>query len=361
MTDLPPIQDDSDLPPLGRDPLREDGRRGKPVSFYLAIFLGLLLLVSAGLNLVLVAVSFVGSATSGLGGLDDSAYDIVSVAGDLDSEARVLRIPIQGAIAEQSSPLIGGAGGSVSSVERALHFAARNESIKGILLDINSPGGGVTASDQIYQLLTDFRHEHPGKPIVALFGDLAASGGYYVAMAADYIVAHPTTTTGSIGVIMSQYNVAEAAEAIGVREVAIVSGPNKNLLSPFHGVDEGQRAILQSIVDDLYDRFVDVVDQGRQELDLAQVRRLADGRVYSARQALDEKLVDEVGYQAAAVAKLRELCDESSIHVVEQRKQPSFTDLLMGASAQSPLEGLVGSALSSAMSPSFLYWWPGAR
>ncbi|MCA8941517.1 MAG: signal peptide peptidase SppA [Planctomycetes bacterium] len=341
-------------------------RESKPVSFYLAIFLALLLFVSGGLNLLLLVVSAFDTAAGGFGGYSeegDGMYEIVAVGGDADAKDRILRVPIVGAIAESSAPLIGAAGGTVSQVKRALATAARDDSIRGILFDVNSPGGGVTDSDELHRLITQFRLQHK-KPVVALFGDVAASGGYYMSAACDYIMARPTTITGSIGVIMQTFNVAELAKRYGVRQVTIVSEhtPHKDLLSMMKEVDPEERAILTSIVEEMYERFVKIVDEGRPALDRDAVRRLADGRIYSAQQALDNGLVDSIGSLDDAYDRLEKLCGLDSARVVEQRRRPTLGDVLFGARAQpGGLERAANDLLGSVSGPRFLYYWTGAR
>jgi protease-4 len=257
-------------------------REGRPVSFYLAVFLALLLFISGGLNVILLLVA-VGTATSGLTGYseaDDAAYEMVAVGGDVDARSRILRIPVQGAISEAASPVIGARGGTVSELARALRAAAQDSSIVAVLLDIDSPGGGVTDSDELHRLVTTFRAKH-GKPVLALLGDIAASGGYYLAVASDRIMARSTSITGSIGVIMQSWNFAEAADKLGIDQTTITSDstPYKDMMSPMRPLRDDERNILRSIVEEFYQRFVDVVDAGRAQLDRAQVQRLADGRI----------------------------------------------------------------------------------
>jgi protease-4 len=358
----------SQVPPPDAYPedLEPAPRSGRSTSFYIAIFLGLLLLLSAGLNLLLLVVSVVGTATSGLAGIDGddpTMYEVRSVGGDAEAQDRLLLVRVDGAIAEAASPVLGAEGGTVSQVKRSLRLAARNEAIRGVLLDINSPGGGVTDSDLIYREIRDFRDE-TGKKVVALFGDLAASGGYYIAAAADSIYARRTSMTGSIGVIMSNLNFAGAAEKFGIRQEIILSErtPYKDILSPFRPMRDDERAIMTSIVDDMYDRFVEVVDAGRPLLDREQVITLADGRVYSALQAVDNGLVDGIRTRDEAFDELRRLCGLESAQWVEQRRRPTFIDLLTGAAARAagPSDGLE-QLLGRATGPRLLYWWSGAR
>lgn len=357
--------------PTPRLPYRADQlpRDGKPVSFYLAIFLALLLFVSGGLNLLLLFVSALGSAAGDLTGSSysdagDGMYEIVRVSGDANATDRLLRVPVSGPIAEAQTPVLGAAGGTVSQIRRALRTAARDDSIKGVLLDINSPGGGVTDSDEIWRIIQKFRTEHE-KPVLALFGDIAASGGYYIAAACDEIVCRPTSITGSIGVIMQNFNIAEAADNLGIKQETIISEdtPYKDILSMFRPMKPEERAILGSIVDELYERFVKVVAGGRPALEYDRVRELADGRVYSAQQALNVGLVDAVEDLDAAIARLEALCDISSSSVVEQRRRPSFSELLLGARGpRTPsIERAAASLLTATSGPRFLYFWAGAR
>jgi protease-4 len=162
-----------------------------------------------------------------------------------------------------------------------------------VVIEINSPGGGVTASDEMHQSILDFR-ENTSKPVVVSMGDTAASGGYYIATAADRIVANETTLTGSLGVIIPLNNFAEAAEKYGIRQVVIKSGKYKDMGSAFREMRPDEREIFQSIVNQEYAEFVDVISEGR-GIPEERVREIADGRVYSGSQARDLGLVDSFG------------------------------------------------------------------
>ncbi|HEX5051069.1 MAG TPA: hypothetical protein VFZ65_04800, partial [Planctomycetota bacterium] len=151
-------------------------RESRGVAFFVAIFLGILLVASAGLNVLLVLLSVGSLAGGGLGGEADGVYDEVHVAGERGGQTKILQVAIRGAIAESQSPVLGAPGGTVSQVRRALRQAAEDD-VRGVLLFIDSPGGGVTDSDVIYQMVRRFRREQPKKPVLALFGDMAASGG----------------------------------------------------------------------------------------------------------------------------------------------------------------------------------------
>ena len=358
-------------PPVPQ-PARPTAREARPVSFYLAIFLTLLLLISGALNLLLLFLSALGSAAGGLSGYveEEAGYRMVTVGGDQQAEARVLRIPISGAIAEAASPLIGAGGGTVSQVRRALRAAASDASIKAVLLDIDSPGGGVTDSDEIYRLVKEFRTEHQ-RPVLALFGDMAASGGYYIAVAADSIMSRPTSITGSIGVIVNSFEVAGLMDKIGVEPVVVVSPstPYKDMLSPFRPMKPEERAILVSIVEDMYQRFVQVVDEGRPNLSREEVQQLASGRVYSAPQALQAGLIDSIGSIDDAYAHLAKQLAVPAVQVIEQKRVPGLLDMLLGVGVRAAhgdraapsAEAALAEMLKGGLGPKLLYFWPGGR
>ncbi|HZC68836.1 MAG TPA: signal peptide peptidase SppA [Nitrospirales bacterium] len=202
-----------------------------------------------------------------------------------------------------------------------------NPSVKAVVLRIDSPGGGVVPSQEIHKEVLKARTEGRLK-VVSSMGNLAASGGYYIAAATDKIVANPGTLTGSIGVIMELANVQGLLEKVGVQSVVIKSGRYKDLASPFRAMSEEDRALLQSVLDDVHDQFIQAVATGR-ALKVEQVRPLADGRIFTGRQARTAKLVDELGDLQDAIklaARLVGIAGEP--RVVEPRKRFSLRDLL---------------------------------
>lgn len=164
---------------------------------------------------------------------------------------------------------------------------------QGILLYVDSPGGAVYQSDELYLKLMEYKR-NTNRPIWAYFASEACSGGYYIAMAADKIYANRNCWTGSIGVIVSLVNCKELYDKLGIREIDITSGRNKAMGSSGLDLTEEQSDILQGLVNEAYDQFVDIVKEGR-GMDEAVVRKLADGRIYSAQQAKDNLLIDEIG------------------------------------------------------------------
>lgn len=202
-----------------------------------------------------------------------------------------------------------------------------NPSVKAIVLRIDSPGGGVVASQEIYSEVLKTRADGRVK-VVTSMGNLAASGGYYIAAATDRIVANPGTLTGSIGVIMELANVQGLLEKVGVQSVVIKSGTHKDLASPFRAMSAADRAILQTVLDDVHDQFIQAVAAGR-AMKIEQVRDLADGRVFTGRQAKTARLVDELGDLQDAIrlaGKMVGIAGEP--RVVETHKRFSLRDLL---------------------------------
>lgn len=194
---------------------------------------------------------------------------------------------------------------------RRIEQLAETKGVKAIVLDINSPGGSVGAVQEIYSRIQRVKKEKK-IPFVALFGDVSASGGYYLGAACDQIVAHPGTITGSIGVIFSVSNMEGLFQKIGYKADPIKSGKHKDIGSPARSMTVEERQILQSLIDDAYGQFVQAVADGR-KLPVETVKPLADGRIYSGQQALDNKLVDALGDSHDAImlaAKLGGIKDE---------------------------------------------------
>jgi len=203
-------------------------------------------------------------------------------------------------------------------VERHL----QNPTVRAFLIRINSPGGGVAASQEIYEELLKVRRH--GKPVVASMGSLAASGGYYVASAADRILANPGTITGSIGVIMQIPNVGELLQKIGIRAVVIKSGAYKDLASATRDLTPDERRILQSVLDDVHDQFIQAVAEGR-KMERGRVEQLADGRIFSGRQAQELGLVDELGSLQDALTRAGALAGIPGPPTVIRIEKPRFS------------------------------------
>jgi protease-4 len=210
-----------------------------------------------------------------------------------------------------------------------------SSSVKAIVLRIDSPGGGVVPSQEIHDAVQRVRSKHK-KTVVASMGTVAASGGYYIAAAADRIIANPGTLTGSIGVIMELVNLEGLLKKVGVEGIVVKSGHYKDIGSPFRKIGPDDRRILQSVMDDVHNQFIEAVAEGR-SLDVAAVRKLADGRIFTGRQAVDAKLVDELGDLDDAVRIAADLVGiEGEPTLVEPKKRFSIKEII-----ESRMQGLL--------------------
>ena len=203
------------------------------------------------------------------------------------------------------------------STVRQLKRYARDESIPAIVLQINTPGGTAAVAEEIYRQVEDVRRE--GKKVVASMGPMAASGGYYVACAADTIMANPSTLTGSIGVQMRLPSTEELFRKIGVEFRVIKSGPHKDIGSPYRPMTKEEKRILQAVIDDSYEQFLEVVMEGRQ-MSREEVLAVADGRIFTGRQAQQMNMVDELGtYDEAIIMAARMVGIEGEPHLIRER------------------------------------------
>ena len=281
---------------------------------------------------------------------------------------KILVIGINGEITSrwQSSGFFAPSRSLVADVVAQLDLARRDEDVKAVLLRINSPGGSVTASDQIHREIVAFK-EATGIPVVAALTDTAASGGYYVAMAADEVVAHPTTVTGSIGVIMQFTNVEGLFELAGLQQEVIKTGAHKDMGSAYRRLTDDERAIFQGILDEMESQFIDVIDAGRPELSRAQIEAVADGRVFTAQQALELGLVDRIGYLDDALDRCRERAGLRDANITTYRLGWWPAANVYGANGPVPapeasdsLDGALRTAVQ-ALAPEpgarFLYLW----
>lgn len=260
----------------------------------------------------------------------------------------VLMVKLSGMITEEddSSGWVVDPASSQAAL-RKIHSAKDNPDIAGILLYVNSGGGGITASDVLWKSLKDFKAADTNRVVVVLMGSVAASGAYYIATAADAIVANPTTLTGSIGVILNSFNVQELAGKIGLKSVTIKSGGNKDILSPFAELTPEQQRMLQDMVDAMHSRFVSIVAEGR-GLEEGRVRAIADGRILLAQEALDNGLVDTIGYLDDAKAEFEKRFGVMPVFVEDAEKIPLLkffqSPTFWGACAASAVRELSGTA-----------------
>jgi protease-4 len=273
---------------------------------------------------------------------------------------KVLLLELAGVLAEEpiftleSRPAVA----LLARVREELEKAAEDDQVKALVLRINSPGGTVTASDILYHEIKRFKDRRK-VPVVASILDVGASGGYYVALAADRIVAHPTTVTGSIGVLMLTVNSSGLLEKIGVSADYITSGPRKDMGSPFRALTPEERAIFQDVIDRLYARFVGLIVRERR-LDEARVRSFADGRIYTAPEALSLGLVDRIGYLEEAIALAKEAAGTPDAKVVTYHRPRQYRATIYSG-GEAPAFRPTASDLARLVTsgPRFLYlWWP---
>jgi protease-4 len=281
---------------------------------------------------------------------------------DGEGRAKVLVVDVSGVISDTPTKRAFGLieeESTVARIQSELKKADDDSRVKAIVLRINSPGGGVTASDEIYGELVRFKKEH-NVPVVAALGDLAASGGYYVACSADTIVAHPTTVTGSIGVIMMGLNLEGLLAKIGVRNQTYKAGEHKDILSPFRGATPEERRIIQSILDGLHARFIGIVRESRTRLDVARLGELTDGRIFDAPQALEAGLIDGIGdlHQAIDVAKAAAGLEQARVVMYNRADEvrENVYSAAQGQPAQVNLMPIDVGALAGS-GPRFMYLW----
>ena len=272
---------------------------------------------------------------------------------------KVAIIDINGMIMNaRTSGLLGSGENPMALFRERLDAAADDPSVKAVVLRINSPGGAVTASDIMYQEVIHFRRE-THKPVVACMMDVAASGAYYIAMGCDRVYAHPSTVTGSIGVIMSLYNATGLFAKLGINSDPIKSGPNKDIGNPGRPMTAEERAILQSMVDNFYGQFVHVVAEGRQ-MPEDQVRRLADGRVYTGADAKKAGLVDEIGYLEDAIRDAMAQASIKDASIIAYDRGEGYRGSIYSALPRIPSEIKVQfdlPGLTSQGGAAFMYLW----
>ena len=237
------------------------------------------------------------------------------------------------------------------NIVRQLSDYRYNPGVRGIILRIDSPGGAVAPAQEIYNEIMKLRAEH--KTVYASMGTVAASGGYYIACAADYVLANPGTLTGSIAAVMAFSNVEELTNKIGVKPVVIKSGKYKDVGSPMRTMKPEEQKLLQNVVDDVHQQFVQAVAKGR-GLPVSQVSEIADGRIMTGQQALKLKLIDEVGGLEKTIDLLaKKIGVAGRPKVIEEKEKTPFFDWLL----QSSFSGGLAKTLMPAPFPRLQYIW----
>ncbi len=354
----PPFMPPPGYPPIAYPPFMRPPpppRRGGVLRTLVLILLILGLLVSVIVNIALIAGSDGGGRTQ----------QLTLASGD--SSQTIAVVPLEGLIMEREK----------TRFAQLLERAENDKDVKAVVIRINTPGGDVTASDEIYQRILKFKSKKPGVPVVVSMGGMATSGGYYAACAGDHLFAEETTLTGNIGVLMPSYNISKLMEKYGVEDKTIVStgATYKTAGSMTAPENEKDRAYLQGIADSMFARFKQVVVTGRGSYLKGSIDTIADGRVYLADEALSSGLVDEKGDQDDAVSYAAKKANLSRPHVVKFQEAPSLFDLLSSES-RSALSSPQGSGgghfnvsginvnidpetIDRLRSPRLLYLWGG--
>ncbi len=339
-------------------------RRGP--SYWISVILAVLLVCSILFNVVMVLMvcTFAGMA-GGLSDKDNQNFSEQSVMGDEKSKNKILEIPIVGVLMDQDE-VTHSRDNIITRVHSELQAARKDEAVKGVLLVVNSPGGGITASDILWNEIKTFRKEKK-VPIVAFCKDVTASGGYYVASYSDYIYAYQTSLVGNIGVIAEFVNVEDLFKKIGVQMTIIKSytldgkESNKDIGSPFRAMRPGEKKIFQSIINEMWGRFVDVVAEGRKgRLTRDEVARLADGTIYTGKGALEKKLIDAVGQKEEAFQKAKELAKIQDARLVKYKWKYNPLQELFSSKFSSKTSIQVMPELNEYLtrrSPRLMYLW----
>ena len=309
---------------------------------------------------IVVTLFSYSCAVINLGPQIESLEEVVVEEGSGDE--KILLIDIDGPISNRPKKTLVGfqsETGMVDRIREILKKAENDKKIKGILLRINSPGGTVTSSDIIYHEIKSFKERYNVKVYVSVV-DVAASGGYYIAMAGDSIMAHPTSLVGSIGVLALKINLEGLMGKVGVEWEVVKSSEKKDFMSPFRPLTKEERALFQETIDSYYNRFVDVVVLNRSRLDARAVKILADGRVYNARQALEKYLVDSIGYLQDIVKLAKKELNQPGLKVVTYGRPREYKSNYYSSMGSVPKINLINLDMGfdwNQISPQFLFLW----
>lgn len=278
--------------------------------------------------------------------------------------AKILLVDLSGVLQDESVSFSLGAPPPrvplLARVREELEKAEKDDGVRAVIVKINSPGGTITASDILYREIVEFKARRK-IPVTAVIMDVGASGGYYVALAADAIVVHPTSVTGSLGVVMLTVNAQGLMEKIGVAPLAIKSGPMKDAGSPFRPLTQPELQVFQGVIDDMYGRFVRLIAESR-KIPEERVRSLADGRIYTAQQALALGLVDRIAYLDDVIGTTKKALGLDEARVVTYHRPREYRATIYSEAATVPGSGGALGQLTGFLGgpgPRFMYlWWP---
>jgi protease-4 len=280
-----------------------------------------------------------------------------------EGNAKILVIDVSGVLSSSSSGWTDKSS-LPARVKEELIKAAEDKAIKALVLRINTPGGTVTASDILHHEITLFK-EKRNIPVVSSILDLGTSGGYYVAVAGDKILAQPSSVTGSMGVIMLTLNASGLLEKVGIEAQAVTSGPRKDMGSPFRAMTPEEHLIFQDVIDSFYGQFLNVIYQGRPQLSKDRIRTLADGRIYTAPQALKHGLIDRIGYLDDAIELAKQEAGLDTARVVMYHRPGGYHPTIYSKLSKNTvnLESLAQfhpdsfTTLLGGGTPKFMYLW----
>ena len=290
----------------------------------------------------------------------DSLEEVIIEEGS--GPGKILLVDIDGPISNRPKKTLAGfqsETGMVDRIREVLKKADKDKNVKGILLRINSPGGTVTSSDIIYHEIKSFKERNKIKVYVSVV-DVAASGGYYVAMAGDTIMMHPTSLTGSIGVLALKLNLEGLMGKVGVEWEVVKSAEKKDFMSPFRPLTKEERKLFQETINRYYERFVDIVVLNRRQLDTNAVKVLADGRVYNAHQALENHLVDSIGYLQDLVELMKKELNQPNLQVITYGRPSEYKSNYYSSLGSMPKINLINLDMGfdwNQISPQFLFLW----
>jgi protease-4 len=329
---------------------RDTNRGGRGVLIALSIIFGIVL-SCAIIPLGSMAILFgsIGGGSDTIGPLPAASWEEQIVRGE--GVRRIVIIDVEGAIGAVADPF--SLQISQSQLLSQIRQAGNDPLVEAIVLRVNSPGGGVVASNELHAALNAIE-----KPLVVSMGATAASGGYYIATAADKIYANPDTLTGSLGVILALTNYAEAFDTLGLKAYVYKSGDLKDIGSPTREPTAEEQAVLQSVVDEAYEGFVDVIVAGR-DLSRERVLELADGRLYTGSQALELGLIDELGNLDDALAEAQRMAGIDRALIVRYIESTSLRSLLLARLNQpvAPADPLGLRAVTNPPTPQLEYRW----
>ena len=308
---------------------------------------------------ILISISLLGCATVNIGpSLGELKEKTIEGVGP----HKILLVDIDGLINNHKDRSLTGNTlhlGMVEKIRSVIEKAEKDKKIKALLVKINSPGGTVTASDIIFHLFKEYKEKTKVKIYMQVM-DLAASGGYYIAISGDEIIAHPTSLIGSIGVIALKVNLKDLMAKIGVDWEIVKSGDKKDFMSPFRAFTKEEREIFQSTIDKFHKRFVTKIANNRKGLNLSQVQLLADGRVFDAQEAKKFNLIDHISYLNGTVKKIKADLNNLNLKLVTYHRNEEFQGNIYSKLENPNIFNLINPYLDfnpNSLSPYFLYIW----